>query len=128
MDEALALLCRISLLADPVPDNEDPGEPVFGATPPRPAAQHRAAVRGDRLRRPRRHHHQTRRTADAVYSGPADRDRVEPDLAVAALVRSIAGPPEQTDADVNRMFTRAMAWQECPISRDRMIEINQLAL
>ena len=67
-------------------------------------------------------------TTDAVFSGPADRDWVEPDLAVAALVRGVAGPPEQTDADVNRMFTRAMAWQECPISRDRMIEINQLAL
>jgi DNA primase catalytic core len=26
------------------------------------------------------------------------------------------------------MFTRAMAWQECPIGRDRMIEINQMAL
>ena len=59
-------------------------------------------------------------------SGPADQDWVEPDLAVAALVRGVAGPPEQTDADVNRMFTLAMAWQECPISRDRMIEINQL--
>ena len=53
---------------------------------------------------------------------------MEPDLAVAALVRGVAGPPEQSDADVNRMFTRAMAWQECPISRDRIIEINQLAL
>ena len=53
---------------------------------------------------------------------------MEPDLAVAALVRGVAGPPEQTDADVNRMFTRAMAWQECPISRDRMIDINQMAL
>ena len=62
------------------------------------------------------------------FSGPADQDWVEPDLAVAALVRGVAGPPEQTDADVNRMFTRAMAWQECPISRDRMIEINQIAL
>ena len=53
---------------------------------------------------------------------------MEPDLAVAALVRGVAGPPEQSDADVTRMFTWAMAWQECPISRDRMIEINQLAL
>jgi len=26
------------------------------------------------------------------------------------------------------MFTRAIAWQECPISRERMIEINQMAL
>ena len=51
-----------------------------------------------------------------------------PDLAVAALVRGVAGPSEQSDADVNRMFTRAMAWQECPISHNRMIEINQMAL
>jgi DNA primase catalytic core len=63
-----------------------------------------------------------------VYSASADRDWVEPDLAVAALVRGVAGPPEQTDADVNRMFARAMAWQECSISRERMIEINQIAL
>ena len=94
----------------------------------RPLAQHRAAVRGDRLRRPRRHHHQTRRYGDAVLSGPADQDWVEPDLAVAALARGVAGPPEQTDADVNRMFARAMASREYTVGRDRMIEINQLAL
>jgi DNA primase catalytic core len=53
---------------------------------------------------------------------------VEPDLAVAALVRGVAGPPEQTDADVDRMFTRAIAWRDCPVSRDRMVEINQMTL
>jgi DNA primase catalytic core len=52
----------------------------------------------------------------------------EPDLAVAAMLRDAAGPPEQSDADVTRMFTRAMAWRECPISRERMLEINQLSL
>jgi hypothetical protein len=26
------------------------------------------------------------------------------------------------------MFTRAIAWRECPVSRERMIEINQLSL
>jgi DNA primase len=26
------------------------------------------------------------------------------------------------------MFTRAMAWEECPMSRDRIIKINQMAL
>jgi hypothetical protein len=26
------------------------------------------------------------------------------------------------------MFTAAMAWQECPISHERMIEVYQLAL
>jgi hypothetical protein len=58
----------------------------------------------------------------------ASPDWVEPDLAVAALVRSVAGPPKQSDADVDRMFTRAMAWRDCPIGRDRMVEINQLTL
>ena len=54
----------------------------------------------------------------------ADQDWVEPDLGVAALVRTAAGPPEQTDADLDRMFTRALAWHECPVSRDRMAEIK----
>ena len=44
------------------------------------------------------------------------------------MVRHVAGPPEQSDADVDRMFTRAMAWQECPVSRERMLEINHLTL
>jgi hypothetical protein len=37
-------------------------------------------------------------------------------------------PPEQSDADVRRMFTAATAWQECPISHEWMIEVYQLAL
>ena len=57
-----------------------------------------------------------------------DQRWIEPDLAVAAMLRDVAGPPEQTDADVSRMFTRAIAWRECPVSRERMIEINQLSL
>ena len=127
VDAAQALVWRISLLADPMPTDE-PGEPPFSAAPSEPwnnaeppSVETAFGARDDITTRPAG-------TADAVFSGPADRDWVEPDLAVAALVRGVAGPPEQTDADVNRMFTRAMAWQECPISRDRMIEINQMAL
>jgi hypothetical protein len=37
--------------------------------------------------------------------------------------RDVAGP-EQTDGDVARMFTRAIAWRECPVSRERTIEIK----
>jgi hypothetical protein len=128
VDQGQALLCHISLLARPVPDNEDPGEPDFSATPldlqpntEPPSAEPAFGARDDITTRPAI-------TTDAMFGGPADRDWVEPDLAVAALVRGVAGPPEQSDADVQRMFTRAMAWQECPISRDRIIEINQLAL
>jgi DNA primase catalytic core len=66
---------------------------------------------------------------DASLADPADGDYyLEPDLAVAAMLRDVAGPPEQTDADVNRMFTRAMAWRECPVSAERMVKVNQLSL
>jgi DNA primase catalytic core len=67
-------------------------------------------------------------TEVTVAAGEVDEAWLEPDLAVAAMLRDVAGPPEQTDADVNRMFTRAMAWRECPVSRERMIEINELSL
>jgi DNA primase catalytic core len=69
-------------------------------------------------------------TAAAATPGePADNERyIEADLAVAAMLRDVAGLPEQTDADVTRMFTRAMAWRECPVSEDRMVEVNQLSL
>jgi DNA primase catalytic core len=125
VDAAQALVWRTSLLADPIPTDE-PGEPPFSAAPLEPwnnaaPPSVETAFGDDITTRPAD-------TTDAVYSGPADRDWVEPDLAVAALVRGVAGPPEQSDADVNRMFTRATAWQECPISRDRIIEINQMTL
>jgi DNA primase catalytic core len=127
VDAAQALLWRVSLLANPM-STDEPGESPFSAAPlepwnnPEPPSVEIALGAWDAV---------TARAVsatDAVYSGPADQHWVEPDLAVAALVRGVAGPPEQTDADVNRMFTRAMAWQECSISRDRMIEINQMAL
>jgi hypothetical protein len=127
VDAAQALLWRISLLADPM-STDEPGESPFSAAPfeawnnaEPPSVEIVFGARDDITTGPAG-------TADAVLGGAADHDWVEPDLAVAALVRSVAGPPEQSDADVHRMFTRAMAWQECPISRDRMIKINQMAL
>jgi DNA primase catalytic core len=124
VDAAQALVWRISLLADPMPAEEDPGEPPFSAAPLEPwsnteppSAETAFAALDNVTARPA-----------GTFSGPADQDWVEPELAVAALVRGVAGPPEQTDADINRMFTRATAWKESPVSRDRMIEINQMAL
>jgi DNA primase len=57
-----------------------------------------------------------------------DEGWLEPDLAVAAMLRDVAGPLEQTDADVTRMFNRAIAWRECPVSREHMLQINELSL
>jgi DNA primase catalytic core len=66
---------------------------------------------------------------EATLAEPTDGDHyLEPDLAVAAMLRDVAGLPEQTDADLNRMFTRAMGWRECPVSEERMVEVNQLSL
>jgi DNA primase catalytic core len=66
---------------------------------------------------------------EATLAEPTDGDHyLEPDLAVAAMLRDVAALPVQTDADVNRMFTRAMAWRECPVSEERMVEVNQLSL
>ena len=48
-------------------------------------------------------------TTDAMLSGPAVQDWVEPDLAVAALVRGVAGPRSRPTPTSHRMFTRAMA-------------------
>jgi hypothetical protein len=39
---------------------------------------------------------------------------VEPDLAVAAMIRDLAEPPEQSDADVDRLFTRALGLARVP--------------
>ena len=128
VDAVQAPLWHVSLLTDPVPDNEDSGEPLFSGAPPDlrhntepPSAETVFGARDDITTRPIG-------PADAVFGGPAAQDWVEPDLAVAAMIRGVVGPPEQNDADVNRMFTRAMAWRECPMSRDRIIEINKLAL
>jgi DNA primase catalytic core len=67
--------------------------------------------------------------SEAGLADPADGDHyLEPDLAVAAMLRDVAGPPERTDADINRMFTRAMAWRECPVNAERMVKVNQLSL
>jgi hypothetical protein len=69
------------------------------------------------------------RATEATFADPADGDHyLEPDLAVAAMLRDISGPPEQTAADIDRMFTRAMAWRECPVSEERMVEVNHLSL
>jgi hypothetical protein len=126
VDLCQALLWRISLLTDPIP-TDDPYEPFLDPAQPdmwrdtKPGARIISSARDEKAIPPSS-------VADIVVGEAAGLDWVEPDLAVAALVRGVAGAPEQTDADVDRMFTRAMAWRECPISRDRMIEINQLAL
>jgi DNA primase catalytic core len=128
VDECQAMLWRISVALDPMPEDEE--------YKPHPSS------RSDALWHASASFTAERATAtrsqatsavppatEATLADPANGDRyLEPDLAVAAMLRDISGPPEQTDADVNRMFTRAMAWRERPVSEERMVEVNQLSL
>ena len=60
-------------------------------------------------------------------TGAADQDWVEPDLAVAALVRTVAGP--RADRRGRRPHVHPGAGLAgVPVSRNRMVEINRLAL
>ena len=128
VDHCQALLWRISIALEPARahDGDQPHASVVSddasnaGDPPTAESALAAPTDGASTAGP---------AAVATPADPADNERyIEPDLAVAAMLRDVAGPPEQTDADVTRMFTRAMAWRECPVSADRMVEVNQLSL
>lgn len=56
-------------------------------------------------------------------------DDVEADLALAGLIRAYPPTPlEPTDAEVTQMIQRAALWNTSPVTRERMLEINNLAL
>jgi DNA primase catalytic core len=128
IDHCQALLWRISIALEPLPadDGDQPhpslvSDDAANAGDP-PTAESALAAPSDGAS-------MAGSAAAATPGDPADNERyIEADLAVAAMLRDVAGPPEQTDADVTRMFTRAMAWRECPVSEDRMVEVNQLSL
>jgi DNA primase catalytic core len=127
VDQCQAMVWRISVALDPLPDDEryehtswPSDDPFYAYTPGGDERVRTAAFEEEPA--------VASSTEVTVAADEVDEGWVEPDLAVAAMLRDVAGPPEQTDADVSRMFTRAMAWRECPVSRERMIEINQLSL
>jgi DNA primase catalytic core len=127
-DQCQDMVWRISVALDVVPDDEPHG-PDLSSTPN--DLSHTNASAGDeRMRATAFENEPAVASSNEVTAaaGEVDEAWLEPDLAVAAMVRDVAGPPDQTDADVTRMFTRAIAWRECPVSRERMLEINQLSL
>jgi hypothetical protein len=127
VDPCEAMVWRISVALDPLLDDERyehtswASDDLFYANTPAGDERVRAAASEEEPA-------VTASTAITVAAGQVDEGWLEPDLAVAAMLRDIAGPPEQTDADVSRMFTRAVAWRECPVSRERMLQINQLTV
>ncbi|GAA1130309.1 MobF family relaxase [Nocardioides aquiterrae] len=52
---------------------------------------------------------------------------VEPDLTLAAYLRDLGGARlEPTEADIRLMYQRAEEWHSSPVTRERMVEINEL--
>lgn len=52
---------------------------------------------------------------------------VEPDLTLAAYLRDLGGTRlEPTEADIRLMYQRAEEWNSSPVTRERMVEINEL--
>jgi DNA primase catalytic core len=131
------MVWRMSVLVDPVPDEEryepslaEPPEDMWDGVVP---AEDAAGFAEWDLPTG---HARTQHPSDVVDGSPAP--VVDPDgdevvglgagLTMAAMLRDVLGPPEQTDADVDRMLARAREWDYCPVSRERMLQINDLSL
>ena len=131
MDECQQLLWRLSLLLDPVPD-PDGHEPFHDSPPhdlttgvqpspdaitvhtPDPPDREPSDAKPDDIRPP------------AVIDEP-DQDRwVDADLAVAAMITR--RPLDPSDADLRRQLDRRDAWHTSPVTPDRLLQANQLAL
>lgn len=67
---------------------------------------------------------------DALEEDPVDVDEdqyIESDLTLAAYIRDLGGTRlEPTDADIRLMYQRAEEWHSSPVTRERMVEINEL--
>ncbi|TWH01763.1 DNA primase catalytic core [Nocardioides sp. J9] len=67
---------------------------------------------------------------DALEEDLVDVDEdqyIESDLTLAAYIRDLGGTPlEPTDADIRLMYQRADEWHSSPVTRERMVEINEL--
>lgn len=136
-DECLAFVWRMSVLMDPAPDEslydpsaeEAPEDLWDDVAPPENAAAF--AQWDEPASRPLTHHPINvgdESPAPDVDPDVDELDGVEPDLTLAAMLRDVLGAPEQTDADVDQVLARAMEWDYCPVSRERMLQINDMSM
>lgn len=143
LDECLTLVWRTSIILDPIPDDAGDEHPVEehepddelppedlqdGYQPPSDAVEVLVkmvvdAGDVDDASKPS----SSRQLVDDDSHG-----MVTADLTLAELIRDTgrnAGTVlDPTDADVRRMYQRAQEWEQCPVTRERMLEINQATL
>ena len=137
MDACLAMVCVIGAATEPPDDaeaapseNPAPQDLHHGWIPDAPGTAATADISTAELW----DQIATRATSDGQGSGRAVDAAtgvsvgvsVEAQLHVAGMVRDSLGPLELGDDEVRRMFDRADAWRDSPVSRERMVQINQL--
>ena len=133
IEECLALVWRTSVALDPIPDaleypdpNQEPPEDLWDGVEP----QNRASIE----------HAWSPDPAPAADPDDLDEmdvpetqpDRFDPatverDLLLARLRRpSAAVELEPTGAQLRSAYQRAREWDDCPVTRERLIEVNTL--
>ncbi|WP_404388814.1 MobF family relaxase [Humibacillus xanthopallidus] len=145
LDDCQAMVWRITVLTDPPPPLEDvddhpahedelpPMDIDCGVDPlseaPTPEQWHELPNAGSDLGT---EHHDIGAKADANgAAAPVDiaaeaGAAVEARLQLAAMVRETMGALDPADDDVEVMVARAALWDDSPVSRERMLAINQL--
>ncbi|MDN5797118.1 MAG: toprim domain-containing protein, partial [Intrasporangium sp.] len=128
VDECHAMVWRISVLAEPTArghtdDGEELGAPpedlLVDVEPPADAPT--AAEWEDYL------------TGHGEGLEPLAEDGSPPlvvgaQLQLAALVRDTMGPLDPSETEIQHLLERAHEWDQCPVPRERMVEVNELSL
>jgi len=126
VDECHAMVWRVSVLTDPAaaepedhgPEEAAPHDLTEGVEPPQdaPWSLEWTGPAEDAEPLPAPQHLGLTADPDATAG-----------LGLAALVRDTLGPLEPSDAEIVRMLERAHEWDHCPVGRDRMVAVNELA-
>ncbi|MGB5928785.1 MAG: toprim domain-containing protein [Cyclobacteriaceae bacterium] len=145
VDDAQAMIWRISVLTDPPPETDTStgtedapppeDEPVDPETPSNVAsdAEWNDYLNTSLLDEPsnEQHHQHDQHDREPEPEQPAETTQVDvrAQLASAALVRATMGPLEPSDAQIERMVTRAIELEETTtVAAARLAEVNAMAL
>jgi DNA primase catalytic core len=140
VDECQALVWRTSIALETAPDEhayeghfDEPPADLWEGVEPDPAAfvDHPDDAPWPLAEDPGPEHEPLVDVVEEHLVGandPVDEDQyLEPDLTLAAYLRDLGGTRlEPTDADIRLMYQRADEWHSTPVTRERMVEINEL--
>lgn len=139
VDECQALVWRTSIALETAPDEqvyehhfEEPPADLWDGIEPDPAtlvdhATDPSWADWPLAEDPGPYDHHLVDAADDHVVDVNEDQFVEPDLSLAAYIRDLGGTSlEPTDADIRLMYQRADEWHCSPVSRERMLEINEL--